>query len=67
MLAEVKENSHLDICEIFRNDPLEIFYTVLGKPIEGVCTSDMNRLWSISGEWIRRMYNETIKERNGIG
>ena len=65
MFADMKEYTYLDICEIFKNEPL--FYTVLGKPIAGVCAVDMYRLWSISREWIRRMYNEKVKERNVIG
>ena len=64
MLAELNDTARSIMQYV---DPGNLFYVMLGRVEEGFSFEEMCTLWTISGKWIQRMYDVTIKERIGIG
>ena len=66
MLAEIEMYSK-SVFDRVREEPTEMYLALLGKSVEDVTFEDMCTFWRISGRWICRMYNRSIKNRSGIG
>ena len=41
----------------------EVFYTILGKPLEGIDAISMCRIWKIGCKYTARMYWDTLRGR----
>ena len=47
--------------------PGEMFYWLLGKPINGMDLEKIANIWIIAGHCITEMYNQRLRVREGVG
>ena len=66
MYAEIRNNVQMGYDKLIES-PQDTFKILLGKPIDDLEYPEMQKLWSISGRWIHRMYQDTLNDRKGIG